>query len=169
MQKSPVVERVNTDADLDAVAELEARCFSNPWTRDMRAQELAHSEVAHVFVLRLPEQPVAAFCSCWIIGDELHINTMAVDGAHRRLGLATHLLRHVLGAAARRGALRATLEVRRSNEPARHLYESLNFRVTAVRPQYYTQPEDDALVLWRENLEDLRPGAHGESPPATDS
>lgn len=147
-----IVERLVDDTDLDRVAALEARCFSNPWSREMLARELAQSDVAYVFVLRLPGEPVAAFCSCWIIGDELHINTMAVDFPYRRRGLGSHLMRQVIAAAARRGVTRATLEVRTSNTPARALYESLGFRVTAVRPAYYTQPPDDALILWLEDV-----------------
>jgi ribosomal-protein-alanine N-acetyltransferase len=141
------------DADLDAVAELEGRCFTNPWTREMLARELARSDVARVFVVRLPGDPVAAFCSCWIVVDELHINTIAVDSAYRRMGIATELMRYVMAEAARKGARRATLEVRASNEAARKLYESLGFAVAAVRARYYTQPDEDALILWKEGLE----------------
>lgn len=147
-----VVERLETDEDLDAVAALESRCFTNPWTREMLARELAQSDVAQVFVLRLPGERVAAFCSCWIVAGELHVNTMAVDPRYRRRGLAMHLMEQVLLAAARRGAVRATLEVRESNEPARRLYEALGFEVTAIRPRYYTNPEENALILWRDGL-----------------
>jgi ribosomal-protein-alanine N-acetyltransferase len=150
-----VVERVTGDVDLDAVAALEARCFNNPWTREMLARELGQSDVAHVFVLRLPGTPVAAFCSCWIVADELHINTVAVDPAHRRLGLGAQLICQVMREAARRGATRATLEVRASNEPARRLYETLGFAVAATRAGYYTHPEEDALILWKEGLAEL--------------
>ncbi len=156
MSSDFIIERVQSEADLDAVAELEARCFTNPWTRDMLARELAAAPVAHLFVLRLPAQPVAAFCSCWIVADELHINTIAVDVPHRRSGLATRLMREVMQEAARRGATRATLEVRESNTSARRLYEKLGFSVTAVRPRYYAQPEENALILWRESLPDPR-------------
>jgi [ribosomal protein S18]-alanine N-acetyltransferase len=147
-----LIERMVSDDDLDAVAALEARCFTNPWTREMLARELAQSDVAHVFVLRLPDRSVAAFCSCWIVADELHINTIAVDTAYRRQGLASGMLRHVLADAAARGAVRATLEVRASNEPARLLYERLGFAVAAIRPKYYTAPDEDALILWKEGL-----------------
>ena len=147
-----LVEQVRGDADLDTVAELEARCFTNPWTREMLARELAISNVAHIFVLRLPERPVAAFCSCWIVSDELHINTLAVNPACRRIGLASHLMREVMGEAARRGARRATLEVRESNAAARGLYERLGFRVAGVRRNYYTDPVEDAIILWRNEL-----------------
>jgi ribosomal-protein-alanine N-acetyltransferase len=58
-----------------------------------------------------------------------------------------------LGEGARLGAVRATLEVRRSNEPARLLYERLGFLVAGIRRAYYTKPVEDAIVLWREGLE----------------
>jgi [ribosomal protein S18]-alanine N-acetyltransferase len=150
-----VVDRLKTDADLDAVAELEARCFTNPWTREMLARELAQSDVAQVFILRLPGQIVGGFCSCWIIVDELHLNTVAVDYPYRRLGLATHLVTTVMTEAARHGVTRATLEVRASNVAARRLYEGLGFAVRATRAAYYILPEDDALIMWRDDLADL--------------
>ena len=153
-----VVERVRSDADLDEVAAIEDRCFSNPWTREMLARELAQSDVAYVFVLRLPGYPVVAFCSCWIVFDELHINTIAVDPPHRRRGLATRLMHAVMEEAWRRGAKRATLEVRASNEAARQLYERLGFCVSGVRKRYYSQPEEDALILWKNGL------GHPDSP-----
>jgi ribosomal-protein-alanine N-acetyltransferase len=146
------VERLRSENDLDAVAELEARCFTNPWSRDMLARELAQSDAVHVFILRLPEAPVAAFCSCWIILDELHINTMAVDHPYRRKGLARQLMISVMQEAARLGVTRATLEVRATNVAARKLYETLGFTVRAIRPNYYTQPDDDALIMWQNDI-----------------
>jgi ribosomal-protein-alanine N-acetyltransferase len=62
-------------------------------------------------------------------------------------------MRGVLAIAKEEGATRATLEVRRSNEAARILYERLGFAVEAIRPDYYTNPREDALILW---LRDLR-------------
>lgn len=147
-----IVERA-WEVDLDAVAALEADAFTNPWTRDMLERELRQSEVARVYVLRLPGQPVAAFCTCWVIYDELHINTIAVDRSRRRQGLATALMRYVLEDAARGGAVRATLEVRRSNDAAQQLYQRLGFKVSAVRHRYYTQPEEDALIFWLDRLD----------------
>jgi ribosomal-protein-alanine N-acetyltransferase len=88
----------------------------------------------------------------WIIFDELHINTLAVHPGLRRQGLASLLLRHVLEDAVRRGADKATLEVRRSNEGARKLYERFGFEVGGVRKEYYRQPVEDALILWRTSL-----------------
>lgn len=148
------VERTTSDEDLDRVAALEAECFTNPWTRVMLEREIKGSATARVYVLRLHDRGVAAFCTCWLIVDELHINTIAVDPAVRRAGLATALMQHVMQDAARSGARRATLEVRASNEPARRLYTQLGFVEAAVRSLYYTQPEEDAVILWHEKLAD---------------
>jgi [ribosomal protein S18]-alanine N-acetyltransferase len=142
-----VIERVTGPADLDEVAALEAATFTNPWTRDMLDRELKQSDVARVYVVRLPGYRVAAFCACWLVQDELHINTIAVDGRLRRQGLATALMRYLIAEARGQGAARTFLEVRRSNVAAQQLYERLGFTVAAVRRNYYTQPEEDALVL----------------------
>src|SRR4051812_4323099 len=120
-----IIERLTDDDDLDAVVALEAASFTNPWTREMLARELEPPTAARVYVLRLPEARVAAFCSCWVIGDELHINTIAVDPARRRHGLGRALMETVLSLVAREGVSRATLEVRRSNVAAQRLYKRL--------------------------------------------
>lgn len=152
-----VIERITESEDLDAVAALEAATFTNPWTREMLERELRQSDVARVYVLRLPNHRVAAFCACWVVYDEVHINTLAVDPALRRQGLATLLLRRLLDEAAKEGATGAFLEVRRSNDIAQRLYESLGFAVTGTRRNYYTQPEEDALILSK-NV-GVRPGS----------
>lgn len=150
------VERLRDPAaetDIDAVVALEAASFTNPWTRESLVWELGNSDVTRVYLLRDDAGQVAAFCTCWVIFDELHINTLAVAPAARRQGLATTLLEHVLGEAVAAGATRATLEVRASNLAAINLYERLGFHVAARRPNYYTKPEEDGLILWREKLD----------------
>ena len=141
------------DADIDAIVALESDSFTNPWSRDTLVWELRNSDVTLVYVLRRDDERIAAFCVCWIIFDELHINTLAVAPADRRQGYATTLLREVMKDAAAKGAQKATLEVRASNQSALALYERLGFRVAANRPGYYTKPQEDALILWRDTLD----------------
>lgn len=145
-----VIEQLEDERGLDEVAALEAASFTNPWTREMLAGELARNPFARVYVLRVRGAPLAAFCACWLVVDELHINTIAVAEAHRRQGLALALMRHILTAVASEGVKRATLEVRRSNVAAQKLYQKLGFVQAGVRPGYYTQPDEDALIFWRE-------------------
>ena len=143
------IDRVTSSRDLDDVAALEAACFTNPWTREMLEREIRESGVARVYAVR-EQGALVAFCTCWLITDELHINTIAVDPARRRDGVASTLIRHVIEDAVREGAVRATLEVRASNEAARRLYARLGFGESAVRARYYSQPVEDAIVLWRD-------------------
>jgi ribosomal-protein-alanine N-acetyltransferase len=147
-----VIEPIDPAADLDDIVEVQRECFTNPWTREMFAWELANSDVAHTWVVRTRDTRVAGFCSVWLIFDELHINNLAVRPALRRRGLAAQLLAFVLRTAGQKGARRVTLEVRRSNEAALRLYERFGFHVTAVRRDYYTNPTEDALVLWLDEL-----------------
>jgi len=139
-------------AEIDEVMAIEHESFTNPWTREMHLAEQEHRSVAFCYVARDRAGALVGFCSFWRVIDELHINNLAVRPAARRRGVASALLRHILSEGARLGAVRATLEVRRSNAPAHLLYERLGFSVAAVRPDYYTNPVEDALVLSREGL-----------------
>lgn len=146
------IEPLVAGPDLDAVLAIETESFTSPWTREMYVAELRNVGVSFCYVARDDAGQVAGFCSFWRVLDELHINNLAVSARYRRRGIATKLLTHVLHEGAQLGAHRATLEVRRSNEVARQLYERLGFATAGVRRAYYTNPVEDALVLWREDL-----------------
>jgi ribosomal-protein-alanine N-acetyltransferase len=138
--------------DLEEVLEIEEASFTNPWTRQMFEAELANAGVSYGYVLRTPARRVAAFCTVWMVIDEVHINNLAVRPECRRAGAGRALLETVLELCTILGARRATLEVRRSNTGALKLYERLGFSVAGMRPNYYVNPAEDALILWREDL-----------------
>ena len=140
--------RLTDESAVDEIVALETASFTNPWSKDALLWEMRNSDVTRVYVARDDDGTLVAFCACWFIFDELHINTMAVAEDRRRQGIASALLRHVLEEARASGARMATLEVRESNTAALHLYESLGFRIVARRPRYYTKPDEDALILW---------------------
>ncbi len=142
-----------TDEDITAIVELEAESFTNPWSRETLVWELENSDVSRIYLLRDNAGVVLGFCLCWVIFEELHINTLAIKPARRRSGLATALLAKVIAEAAAAGATKATLEVRASNTAALGLYSRLGFHVAAKRLRYYTNPEEDALILWRHGLD----------------
>ena len=146
------IDRVTSAAEIDGILVVEQASFTNPWTRDMYLSELGNEGVSFIYAAREQER-VVGFCSFWRIFDELHINNLAVAPEARRAGVASALLEHILREGAKLGATRATLEVRRSNEIARRLYERFGFSTAGVRRAYYTHPTEDALVLW---LNDLR-------------
>jgi ribosomal-protein-alanine N-acetyltransferase len=146
------IDTLQGDEDLEGVLEVEAASFTNPWTRDMYAWELQNRSVCHIYVVRTPEHPVAGFCAFWLVFDEIHINNVAILPQLRGRGIGTALMAHVMEEGRRLGAKRATLEVRASNEGARKLYERLGFFIAATRRHYYSQPVEDALILWRDDV-----------------
>lgn len=147
------VERVRRVEDLEPVLALQQTAFTNPWRPEALRWELEHSPASHLYVLREAGGRVLAFCACWLLVDELHINSVAVEPSRRRAGAGTALMQEVLAEARKEGATRATLEVRRSNDAARALYERLGFTVEAIRPDYYSNPREDALILWKRDME----------------
>ena len=148
-----VIEPLAHDA-IDDVLALEEAAFTSPWTRAMYLAELENRGVSYCFLARDAERRAVGFCSFWRILDELHINNLAVLPELRRSGIGSTLLAFVLKKGVELGARRATLEVRRSNAPARLLYERFGFAVAGVRTAYYSKPVEDALVLWREDLQE---------------
>lgn len=138
--------------EIDAVIEIESESFTNPWTREMYFAELNNPGVSFFYVARGADGRIVGFCAFWRVADELHINNLAVTPGWRRQGVASELLAHVLSEGGQLGVRRATLEVRRSNQPALQLYERFGFSVAGVRPGYYSEPVEDALILWKEGL-----------------
>ena len=148
-----IIERLGGEADLQGVLDVDALSFTRPWTRAMYESEFLNRDTSRMYVLRTPARPVAGYCAAWFILDEVHINNIAVRPELRGRGFGSALLVHVIEQGRAAGAPRATLEVRRSNADARRLYERFGFRVAGVRRDYYTDPTEDALVLWREDGE----------------
>lgn len=147
------IDALTSPQQIDDVLAIEEASFTNPWTREMYLSELGNPDVSFCFLARDSDGRAVGFCSFWKVLDELHINNLAVLPEVRREGVASLLLSHVLREGARLGAVRATLEVRRSNEPARQLYERFGFSIAGVRHGYYSNPIEDALILWRDGLE----------------
>ena len=129
--------------DRAAILAIEGTSFSNPWTAEA-FDRMLESTASQVWVIR-DGSDIVGFCACYVLGDQLDVNTLAVTPARRRQGIARKLLQRMI---AETGVRSATLEVRASNIAAIRLYEGLGFRVTHTRPRYYENPEEDGLILW---------------------
>ena len=100
-----------------------------------------------------PNRPsVVGYAGLWLMVDEAHITTVAVRRAFRGRGLGKVLILAMMGLARDLGARMVTLEVRKSNAIAIKMYEELGFRQKGVRPRYYTDNGEDALIMWSEEL-----------------
>jgi ribosomal-protein-alanine N-acetyltransferase len=146
-----VVDRMTVD-DLPAVHEIERESFTTPWPAHAYRQELEQNRLAHYLVAR-HGSAIVGFAGTWLLVDEAHVTTFATRGAWRRQGVGERLLIALFDLAVSRGASEATLEVRPSNVPARNLYEKFGFKVAGVRPRYYTDNNEDALIMTTDPLE----------------
>ena len=133
--------------DLEAVDEIERHSFKSPWPAQVFAEELGR-EWARVDVARDPARDrVVGFVDYWLVQDEIHLLAIATHPDVRRKGVARQLLDHLLALGKARAAALVTLEVRRSNLPAIGLYERAGFVTVGVRPRYYSEDNEDALVM----------------------
>ncbi len=137
--------------DLDDVMEVERRSFTTPWSREAFEAELIDNDLACYLALT-DGGKVIGYGGMWIIVDEAHVTNIAVLPEYRGRKLGRRLIEAMIELAKNKGAVGMTLEVRTSNTIARNLYESIGFRNCGVRPQYYTDTKEDALIMWRDNL-----------------
>ncbi len=142
--------------DLSEVLAIEAASFRLPWTRDMFENELAREDISQVLIARMVGSgnppPLAGYICVWVVGEEMHVNNLAVDPRWRRRGIAGALLEAALDSGRLRGARRAFLEVRASNVAAQGLYRRFGFEAAGVRKRYYDHPTEDAVIMKREGL-----------------
>ena len=146
-----VVDRMTVE-DLPAVEEIEHESFTTPWPANAYRSELEKNRLAHYIVARYDDR-VVGFAGLWMMVDEAHITTFAVRTAWRRQGIGERLLLALLDIAKARGAREATLEVRPSNHQARRLYEKYGFLLVGVRPRYYSDNNEDALIMTTDTLD----------------
>jgi ribosomal-protein-alanine N-acetyltransferase len=143
--------------DVEALASVERRCYTHPWSVRGFRDALRRGDRGLVLVARasLPadaERGILGYCVIETAADELHVHNLAVRPELQRAGIGRRLLDLALGIGERRGAEVALLEVRASNRPAIELYRSVGFLSVAVRRAYYSQPTEDALVFRKDGL-----------------
>lgn len=140
--------------DLDAVLAIEHKSFSMPWTDTMFLSEIRQGAGSRLLVARLEKRPttIVGYVGYRAVLDEMHVMILAVAPAWRRRGIAQHMLSEAMAQARQAACARAILEVRASNLGAQQLYYRLGFAPVGVRPKYYRQPSEDALILWRDPL-----------------
>ena len=136
-----------TEADVPFLADLENKCFSNPWTENMLLSEL-EKERCDFFVLAESGE-IKGYFGSYIILDECYIANVAVHPSSRRKGFGKALVRHAVNNAESNGCSFVSLEVRESNIPAINLYSSVGFEKAGLRKSFYSDPTEDGLIMTR--------------------
>ena len=147
-----------SESDLDAVLRIEAESFDNPWGYLSFSEELSNRNALNLVVKREDAQnacPIIAYVISHIVLRDLYILKLAVSKGWRRLGVASHLLRKSIRVANQKDMKTAILDVRQTNRPAIALYRKHGFHPVGIRPNYYTDTREDALVMKRNLKEDL--------------
>lgn len=133
--------------DIPDVMVIEHESFSLPWTEQAFRSEMTLNHFARYLIMEVDGVP-AGYAGMWTVMDEAHITNIAVRMAYRGRRLGERLLDELLGMAGSLGLERATLEVRLSNDAARSLYKKTGFREVGIRKGYYSDNNEDAVIMW---------------------
>lgn len=147
MEEGVVQIRLMDVDDLDQVMEVEKDCFQNPWNHSVFYSEITKNQFAYYLVAEVNEK-IVGYCGLWVIVDEAHITNIGIHSSLRRIGIGTYLFRGAMDMAKTLGALKISLEVRVSNKPAQALYRKYGLQDGGIRKHYYTDNQEDALVMW---------------------
>jgi ribosomal-protein-alanine N-acetyltransferase len=132
--------------DIFSVLEVEKRSFTIPWSEEMFRIELQNPNCLY-FVAEI-SNVIVGYVGLWIIVDEGHISSIAVDPSYRRLKIGRALMQNIFDIAQKKQLKGLTLEVRASNIGAIELYKSFGFKTEGRRKAYYSDNQEDALIMW---------------------
>ena len=142
-----VIIKPLTEEYVDQVCVLEEEAFSMPWHKESFLEMIANENAC--YLVALVGEEVVASCGLRHIVGEGEITNVVTKNTMRGKGVGRQILLKLLEEGTKMGAEAFTLEVRVSNTPAIHLYESLGFVSEGVRKNFYEEPTEDALIMWK--------------------
>jgi len=143
-----IILREMTIEDIDQVLEIENETFTTPWSKDSFISEVRDNILAIYIVAELEER-VVGYGGFWRILDEAHITNIAVKKEHQGKGIGDFLLLGIINYCQKNNIPNITLEVRLSNITAQNLYRKHKFISHGIRPGYYADNGEDAMIMWR--------------------
>lgn len=139
------------EEDIPQVQLIEKEIFPTPWPKNAYYRELNHNRSAFYIVLRRDDQ-IVGYAGLWKMSDEAHITTVGVRVGEQGKGYGHALMAALIQRAYQLGSRWLTLEVRPSNDVAVRLYEKFGFKVIGRRRGYYTDNNEDAIVMWSDSI-----------------
>lgn len=143
-----MIIREMTIEDIDQVIEIEKESFSTPWSRDAFINEIRDNVLA-IYVVVEVDDKIVGYGGFWKILDEAHITNIAVKKEYRGKGVGDVIIIGIIDYCEKNNIPNITLEVRESNISAQNLYRKHKFTSYGVRPGYYTDNGEDAVIMWR--------------------
>lgn len=145
--------RLMTLDDIPSIVALEQQTFTMPWTAEAFRNELTQNHFARYMAMER-EGEIIGYAGMWTIMDEAHVTNIAVAERFRGQKLGARLLAELMRTAGFLGMRKITLEVRVSNDVAQNLYRKFGFTAAGKRPKYYSDNQEDALIMWADIPED---------------
>ena len=136
--------------DILKLAEIEKESFRIPWSEKSLLKEMANEN--SIFTVAEYNGEIAGYAGLYLIGEEGDITNVVVSSFYRRKGIASAIMQHMINRAKMKGIKDITLEVRKGNDAAIHLYEKYGFVSAGIRPGFYDFPKEDALIMWLRNI-----------------
>jgi [ribosomal protein S18]-alanine N-acetyltransferase len=143
------------EAHILPILEIEKVTNTAPWSERSFRNEITNPHA--IFLTAIHNGKVVGYGGVWMVVDEAHVTTVAIEESLRGQGAGKRLMVELLKRAKDKGMTCSTLEVRASNEPAIKLYEKLGYDSTARRKAYYPDNKEDAVVMWLHNLQSWEP------------
>jgi len=140
--------RAMTLDDLNDIMEIEKTSFTIPWSMDAFKDELTSNDNAYYLVAVYDEKAVG-YVGMWHVMDEGHITNIAVHPSHRRNKVGLSLLQTLIDKSKENSITKITLEVRESNSLAIELYSKLGFVSEGIRKHYYSDNNENAVIMWK--------------------
>lgn len=132
--------------DLPAIMEIERLSFSDPWSEVSFEDELTSNDLAY-YIVSLVDGKITGYAGMWVVLDEAQLTNVALHPDYRGKGMGKEILSYMIELAKQLGAAKMTLEVRKSNQIAQHMYRNLGFTVIGTRKNYYPDNGEDAILM----------------------
>ena len=139
---------------LRSVLRIESQVYPRPWSLRLFMSELA-LRTTRTYSVALVDGAVGGYFGLMVTGEDGHVTTLAVDPRWHRQGIGSRLLLELARVAVEEGARHLTLEVRMSNSAAQELYRKFGFAPAGVRKNYYVETNEDALIMWANDIDSL--------------
>src|ERR687891_2234934 len=137
---------------LRGVMTIERQVYPRPWSPNLFVSEMTAGH-GRAYLVALEGRQVVGYAGLISYGEEAHVTTIAVDPERQRMKIGTRLMYELIGEAQRMGSHAMSLEVRVTNWGAQRMYARFGFRPVGVRKGYYQETNEDALVMWTEDIQ----------------
>lgn len=149
MKGSNVKIREMMYKDIKDVLEIEKMSFATPWSENSFVMELEKNKLSR-YIVAEKDNRIVGYGGIWVILEEGHITNIAVHKEFRQMGIGELLVKGLIHISKELSIERMTLEVRQSNNPAISLYEKYGFKSVGIRENYYSDNNEDAIIMWKE-------------------